>query len=121
MYNTEHRHGGIGLLTPATVHYGQAEAVRARRADVLAAAYVAHPERFVRRPPQVAMLPSAVWINPPKPADHAAATPSPPSAVPAEAPGASRIDPDEGGRYLAFPQKPTSAALGHLTTHEARH
>jgi hypothetical protein len=29
----------------------------ARRADVLAAAYVAHPERFVRRPPQVPMLP----------------------------------------------------------------
>jgi len=47
-YNTAHRHGGIGLLTPAMVHYGQAEHVRAQRATVLAAAYAAHPERFVR-------------------------------------------------------------------------
>src|SRR3970040_2125993 len=46
------RHGAIGLLPPAMVHYGQVEAVRARRAEVLAAAYIAHPERFVRRPPQ---------------------------------------------------------------------
>ena len=30
-YNTEHRHGGIGLLTPAMVHAGHAEVVRARR------------------------------------------------------------------------------------------
>jgi putative transposase len=66
-YNTEHRHGGIALLTPAMVHYGHAEGVRARRAEVLAAAYAAHPERFVRQPPQPPVLPSAVWINPPAP------------------------------------------------------
>ena len=120
-YNTEHRHGGIGLLTPAMVHFGQAAVVRARRADVLAAAYLAHPERFVHRPPQVPMLPPAVWINPPKPADNGAAPPSPPSAAAAEPPGASRSDPDEGGRYLAIPQEPASAALAHLTTQEARH
>jgi len=24
-YNQEHRHSGVGLLTPAAVHYGQAE------------------------------------------------------------------------------------------------
>ena len=105
-YNTEHRHGGIGLLTPAMVHYGQAEAVRARRADVLAAAYGAHPERFVRRPPQVPMLPPAVWINPPNPADGGAALPSPPSASPAEPLGASRIDPDEGGAISISPRNP---------------
>ena len=120
-YNTEHRHGGIGLLTPAMVHYGQAEAVRTRRAEVLAAAYLGHPERFVRRPPQVPMLPPAVWINPPKPADSGSAFPSPPSAALAEPRGASRIDLDEGGRYLAIPQNPGSAALGPLTTDEARH
>jgi putative transposase len=63
-YNTAHRHGGIGLLTPAMVHYGQADGVRAHRADVLAAAYAAHPERFVHRPPEPPPLPAAVWINP---------------------------------------------------------
>src|SRR5436309_3518901 len=62
-----HRHGGIGLLTPAMVHDGQAAVVRAHRADVLVAAYAAHPERFVRRPPEPPALPAAVWINPPAP------------------------------------------------------
>jgi hypothetical protein len=32
---------------------------------VLAAAYGAHPERFVNGPPRPADLPTAVWINPP--------------------------------------------------------
>lgn len=36
------------------------------RALVLAAACAANPERFVRRPPTLAPLPTAVWINPPK-------------------------------------------------------
>lgn len=66
-YNTEHGHGSIGLLTPAMVHNGHAEVVRARRAEVLAAAYAAHPERFVRQPPQPPLLPPAVRINPPAP------------------------------------------------------
>ena len=64
-YNTEHRHSGIGLLTPATVHAGRAEDVRAARAVTLAQAYADHPERFVRRPPTPPALPTAVWINPP--------------------------------------------------------
>jgi putative transposase len=64
-YNTAHRHSGIGLLTPAMVHYGHAETVCTQRAAVLAAAYTAHPERFVRRPPKPPALPAAVWINPP--------------------------------------------------------
>jgi putative transposase len=70
-YNTAHRHSGIGLLTPAMVHYGHAEAVRAQRAAVLEAAYAAHPERFVRQLPQPLVLPAAVWINPPTPAETA--------------------------------------------------
>lgn len=65
-YNTEHRHSGLGLHTPHDVHFGLAEARRAHRATVLAAAYVATPERFVRRPPTPALLPTAAWINPPK-------------------------------------------------------
>ncbi len=64
-YNQEHRHSGLGFLTPAVVHFGQAATVRAHRQQVLAAAYAAHPERFVKGRPQPADLPNAVWINPP--------------------------------------------------------
>lgn len=46
--------------------HGRAELVRAQRADVLSAAYVDHPERFVRKPPEPPALPTAVWINQPK-------------------------------------------------------
>jgi len=63
-YNHEHRHAGIGLLTPADVHYGRAQEVIARRQSVLMAAYAAHPERF-RRPPTAPSIPSEVWINHP--------------------------------------------------------
>ena len=64
-YNTEHRHTGIGLLTPETLHHGLADAVRAARAAVLQAAYAAHPERFVRQIPVPPALPEAAWINKP--------------------------------------------------------
>ena len=56
-YNDEHRHSGLGLHTPASVHYGQAAAIREQRAVVLADAYAAHPERFVRVMPQPPLLP----------------------------------------------------------------
>jgi putative transposase len=64
-YNHEHRHSGIGLMTPAAVHYGQAEQMHAARARVLEAAYECNPERFVRRPPAPPALPTAAWINKP--------------------------------------------------------
>ena len=66
-YNTAHRHTGIGLLTPETLHYGLADEVRAARAAVLKAAYEAHPERFVRKMPVPPVVPEAAWINKPKP------------------------------------------------------
>lgn len=65
-YNNHHRHHGIGLLTPADVHFGRAEEKRARRADVLVAAHVAHPERFVNGLPVPPPAPTAVWINGPR-------------------------------------------------------
>jgi putative transposase len=64
-YNHSHRHSGIGLMTPAAVHYGQAPALHAKRQRVLNAAYAATPERFVRRPPTPPELPTAAWINKP--------------------------------------------------------
>jgi putative transposase len=50
---------------PADVHYGRAEQIITARAVVLEGAYAAHPERFVRNPPQPPALPEAVWINRP--------------------------------------------------------
>ena len=64
-YNNEHRHSGIGLMTPAAVHYGMAKQLTAVRQETLLAAYRSHPERFVHRPPQPPELPRAAWINPP--------------------------------------------------------
>jgi putative transposase len=64
-YNDVHRHGGLGLHTPSDVHHGHAGAVRKQRAVILSAAYSAHPERFVRRPPEPPKIPTNSWINPP--------------------------------------------------------
>ena len=64
-YNHQHRHSGIGLMTPAAVHTGRAHTVHADRARVLQAAYAATPERFVRRPPRPPAVPTAAWINKP--------------------------------------------------------
>jgi putative transposase len=66
-YNNEHRHSGLGLLSPAVVHHGLAPEAIARRRVVLDAAYTAHPERFVRKPPQPLPAPKEVWINKPQP------------------------------------------------------
>jgi putative transposase len=65
-YNDQHRHSGIGLLTPAMVHYNQTDTIFRKRQLVLDAAYFAHPERFVRSPPKPLPLPKEVWINKPK-------------------------------------------------------
>lgn len=64
-YNTEHHHSGLGLLTPASVHYGLAGAIRSQRQVILSGFYTRHPERFIKGPPVPAKLPEAVWINPP--------------------------------------------------------
>jgi len=64
-YNNEHRHSGIGLHTPADVHFGLAEVVREKRQGVLDAVYAAMPERF-RTPPQAPRIPEAFWINRPE-------------------------------------------------------
>ena len=64
-YNHEHRHSGIGLHTPASVHYGTADEVRAQRQQTLDGAYAAHPERFGHRRPTPPKLPTIAWINQP--------------------------------------------------------
>jgi putative transposase len=64
-YNHESRHNGIALLTPADVHHGRAGQITLARGAVLDAAFAAHPERFVAKPPTPPRLPEAVWINKP--------------------------------------------------------
>jgi len=65
-YNHEHRHTGIGLHTPADVHYGLATAKTQAREATLSAARAANPNRFsTSRNPKILNLPEATWINPP--------------------------------------------------------
>lgn len=65
-YNHAHHHAGIGLHTPADVHYGLASTTAAVRSAALAAARTAHPERFTTpTDPKILDLPQAVWINKP--------------------------------------------------------
>lgn len=66
-YNHEHRHTGIGLHTPADVHYGLAAARTASRRTVLAQAHARHPHRFggITTAPKILDLPDTVWINQP--------------------------------------------------------
>jgi putative transposase len=64
-YNNDHHHSGLAMLTPHDVHHGLADERTAQRATVLAAAFSAHPERFVRGAPVLHTPPREVWINPP--------------------------------------------------------
>lgn len=64
-YNEEHRHSGLGLLSPAMVHYHQTARILEQRQTVLDAAYRLHPERFVRQAPKPTAVPTEVWINKP--------------------------------------------------------
>jgi putative transposase len=64
-YNHQHRHSGIGLHTPASVHYDTAAEIRAERARTLDAAYAANPDRFRHRRPAPPKLPTQAWINDP--------------------------------------------------------
>ncbi len=65
-YNHEHRHTGIGLHTPADVHYGLATDKAADRRTVLTDAHARHPHRFsTTTVPKILHLPDTVWINQP--------------------------------------------------------
>jgi putative transposase len=65
-YNHEHRHTGIGLHTPADVHFGLATDKAADRRTVLTQARARHPHRFgTTGAPKILDLPDTVWINRP--------------------------------------------------------
>lgn len=54
------------MLTPSSLHYGQAAEINAARKQTLQRAWQNNPERFVSGIPKPASLPKAVWINAPK-------------------------------------------------------
>ena len=116
-YNYEHRHSGLGFMTPADVHYGRADALTAARRQVLVDAHRAHPERFVRGVPDPPVLPAQVWINPPPekttPQDAA-------GAVPATQP-IPGLPPDSGGAHAIAPaaRLKTNAVVNHPLLIEA--
>lgn len=63
-YNYEHYHSGIGMLTPASVHFGTHHEIIKRRQHMLDDAYEQHPERFRNGKP-IAKQPKPAWINKP--------------------------------------------------------
>lgn len=62
-YNYEHRHTGLNLHTPASVHYGDVGAIVERRKAVMDAAFARNPNRFPNGRPAVKANPSLVGIN----------------------------------------------------------
>jgi hypothetical protein len=64
-YNQQHRHSGVGMMTPESVYTGRAAEVRKLRQATLESAYLGTPNRFKNRRPQPPKLPTAAWINPP--------------------------------------------------------
>jgi len=116
-YNTQHYHTGLGLLTPRSVHYGDAEEVLEQRQQALALAFDRHPTRFKGRTPVLPRLPKAVWINKPNTPEESqhdsAAVPSPePPALPIPSfplgrDERRRLNPEPaGGPLLAVPESP---------------
>jgi len=65
-YNHTHHHTGIGLNTPADVHFGLAEAKARQRSTTLADARARNPERFTtNQDPEILAIPTTAWINNP--------------------------------------------------------
>jgi len=65
-YNCQHKHSGIGYVTPESLHTGEAHEIREKRCRTLKQAYQKHPERFVKGLPQPPAIPEAAWINKPQ-------------------------------------------------------
>lgn len=66
-YNHDHYHSGIALLTPASVHAGEADQILGKRTQVLQDAFERNPIRFKHHKPTHQPLPEAAWINAPSP------------------------------------------------------
>lgn len=65
-YNYDHRHSGIGYMTPAAMHTGVAAVIQEQRTHVLQNAFEKHPNRFKHRSPLPPTVPTQAGINMPK-------------------------------------------------------
>ena len=65
-YNYEHRHSGIGYMTPAAVHNDVAKIIYEQRNQVLQNAFWRHPNRFKNTYPRPPALQTEAGINMPK-------------------------------------------------------
>ena len=62
-YNYDHRHSGIGYMTPAAVHNDVAKIIYDQRDQVLQNAFAQHPNRFKNTCPRPPALPTEAGIN----------------------------------------------------------
>jgi len=65
-YNNEHRHSGIALYTPHSLHYGLAPQLNDARRQTSDRRLQRTSRTLRGKPPAPPALPEAVWINPPK-------------------------------------------------------
>lgn len=65
-YNYDHRHSGIGYMTPAAMHNDVAKIIYEQRDQVLLNAFSLHPNRFKNSRPRPPALPTEAGINMPK-------------------------------------------------------
>mgnify|MGYP000008744311 FL=1 len=68
-YNLQHHHSGLAGFTPEQVFTGRYREIAEIRQRALDDSFEAHPERFTRGRPKVAMPPASVSINPVQPDD----------------------------------------------------
>ena len=62
-YNLQHHHSGLAGFTPEQVFTGRYREIAEIRQRALDDSFEAHPERFTRGRPKVAMPPASVSIN----------------------------------------------------------
>jgi len=65
-YNKSHKHSGIAMLTPETVHYNRVEEVVSKRQIILDQVFEKYPQRFVKGRPKCKSPDIIVWINKPE-------------------------------------------------------
>lgn len=65
-YNNNHKHSGIAMLTPETVHYNLVDKIILKRQIVLDNVYRKFPRRFVNGAPKTKRPDNEVWINKPE-------------------------------------------------------
>ena len=69
LVHLQHHHSGLAGFTPEQVFTGRYREIAEIRQRALDDSFEAHPERFTRGRPKVAMPPASVSINPVQPDD----------------------------------------------------